>query len=431
MHEVQGAPPHEVHGASPMKWSERRRVAIRYTFALGQGHLSSFLSALSMLGLVLAIALLIVVLSVMNGFDREMRERILSLVPHVTIYSHKPMSDWRARQAEVLQHPNVLQVSAFTQFDALFMRGANIETARGIGLPVEGESSVELLASLPAEHLASFRDRQDGLLLGAGIARRLAAQPGESLTLIVPGGGLTGDTGPTRLHTVYLAGILETGTELDQGIALMHLPLASELAGLGEAVSGLRVVSDDIFSVSRIGWELVNNLPVGHYATNWMMTHGNLYAAIQLSRDLVSILLLSIIAVAAFNVVSSLVLVVFDKQDNIAILRTLGASGGDIAWIFVIQGAMIGLVGVCLGSLVGAGASQLVPSLVAGLESLLDIRFLNTDVYPVSFLPVDLLLKDVLLVGSVAFVMCLLAAIYPARRAAGLAPAMVLNQDRN
>ena len=160
------------------------------------------------------------------------------------------------------------------------------------------------------------------------------------------------------------------------------------------------------------------------------MTHGNLYAAIQLSRDLVSILLFSIIAVAAFNVVSSLVLVVFDKRGDIAILRTLGASPGDIGWIFILQGGMIGLVGVALGSLLGALGSLAVPGLVSILEGLLGMRFLNTDVYPVSFLPVDLLLQDVVLVGLVAFAMCLVAAVYPARRAAGLAPALVLNQDR-
>lgn len=414
-----------------MKWAERRRLAVRYTFAMGQGHLSSFLSSLSMLGLVLAIALLIVVLSVMNGFDREMRERILSLVPHITLYSHQPMDDWQVQRDTVQQHPGVLQVTPFTQFDALFMYGADIETARGIGLPVDETATEELLASLPAGQLQDFRSRADGLVLGIGIARRLGVAPGQVLTLIVPGGGLTGDTGPTRFQSVVLSGVLETGTELDQVAALLHLDLASQMAGLGDAVSGLRVVSNDIFSVSRIGWELVNSLPVGHYATNWMMTHGNLYAAIQLSRDLVSILLFSIIAVAAFNVVSSLVLVVFDKQDNIAILRTLGAFGGDIAWIFVIQGAMIGLVGVTLGSLFGALGSQLVPGLVATLERVLDIRFLNTDVYPVSFLPVDLLLADVLAVGGVAFAMCLVAAIYPARRAARLAPAVVLNQDRS
>ena len=160
------------------------------------------------------------------------------------------------------------------------------------------------------------------------------------------------------------------------------------------------------------------------------MTHGNLYSAIQLSRDLISILLFSIIAVAAFNVVSSLVLVVLDKQGNIAILRTLGATGGDIAWIFVLQGAMIGLVGVLLGSAAGALGSLAVPNIVSRLEQLLGMQFLNTDVYPVSFLPVDLLAKDVLIVAGVALSMCVIAAIYPARRASRMAPALILNQDR-
>lgn len=414
-----------------MKWAERRRIALRYTFAHGQGHLSTFLSSLSMLGLVLAIALLIVVLSVMNGFDREMRERILSLVPHITVASHEPMDDWQARRDEVLQHPQVQTATPFTQFDALFMSGSEIETARGIGIDVREPGSEALLASLPAAARQNFSRRKDALVLGVGIARQLGAEVGQTLTLIVPGGGLTGDTGATRFEALYLAGVLETGTELDQTVALLQLETASQLAGLEEGVSGLRLVTSDIFDVSSIGWQVVNRLPVGHYATNWMMTHGNLYAAIQLSRDLVSILLFSIIAVAAFNVVSSLVLVVFDKQDNIAILRTLGASGSDIAWIFVLQGAMIGAVGVIAGSLLGAVLSQLVPGLVAGLEGLLQIQFLNTDVYPVSFVPVDLLLRDVVVVGAVALVMCLVAAIYPARRAAGLAPALVLNQDRS
>jgi lipoprotein-releasing system permease protein len=252
---------------------------------------------------------------------------------------------------------------------------------------------------------------------------------GEQLTLIVPGANPASGARATRFETLRLSAVLDTGTELDQGAALVHLPLASRLAGLDGAVSGLRVVTAKLFEVSRIGRELMNNLSPGYYTTNWMMTHGNLYAAIQLSRDLVSILLFSIIGVAAFNVVSSLVLVVFDKQGNIAILRTLGASGGDIAWIFVLQGAMIGVVGVVLGSLLGALGALVVPGLVGWLEQLLDMRFLNTDVYPVSFLPVDLLARDVLMVGGIAFVMCVVAAIYPARRAAALAPAQVLNHD--
>ena len=406
------------------------RIARRYTFAFGRGHLSTFLSSLSMLGLVLAIGLLIIVLSVMNGFDKEMRERILGLVPHVTVYAHQPIVDWRERAQTLAQHPDVVEVTPFTQFDALFMRGTDIETARGIGLDTDDPAAMgRLLRNLSAAEITAFQQQPDGLILGVGIADRLGVAVGEQLTLIVPGANPASGARATRFETLQLTAVLDTGTELDQGAALVHLSLASRLAGLDDAVSGLRVVTGKLFEVSRIGWELMNNLPPGYYTTNWMMTHGNLYAAIQLSRDLVSILLFSIIGVAAFNVVSSLVLVVFDKQGNIAILRTLGASGGDIAWIFVLQGAMIGVVGVVLGSLLGALGSLVVPGLVGWLERLLDMRFLNTDVYPVSFLPVDLLARDVLMVGGVAFVMCVVAAIYPARRAAALAPAQVLNQD--
>ena len=414
-----------------MSGGERLNLALRYTFALGRGNLSTFLSSLSMLGLVLAISLLIVVLSVMNGFDKEMRERILSLVPHISVYSHLPIEQWRETAAIIAEHPEVREVSPFTQFDSLLMRAGKIETAAGIGLDVNDKAILRrMLESLGEEGSKAFRSRPDALVLGVGLANKLGVSKGQQLTLIVPGGGRDGGLRSARFETVYLAGLLDTGTELDQATALVPLQLASRLAGHENEVSGLRLTTGDIFDVHRIGWELTQQLPPGFYTTNWMMTHGNLYAAIQLSRDLVSILLFSIIAVAAFNVVSSLVLVVFDKRGNIAILRTLGASPRDIAWIFILQGGMIGLVGVVLGSLLGALGSIAVPGLVAGLETMLNMRFLNTDVYPVSFLPVDLLPRDIALVGITAFIMCLLASIYPARRAAAMAPAMVLNQNR-
>lgn len=414
-----------------MTGTERLRIAVRYTFAFGQGHLSAFLSSLSILGLVLAISLLIIVLSVMNGFDKEMRERILSLVPHITIYSDMPIVDWH-KNAELLKaHPDVEEVMPFAQFDALIMRGTDIETVRGIGLdPSQNGAFAPLVPYLEAQQATQFQQQEDGLILGAGVAEHLGVKVGERVNLIVPGAGRTGELGPTRFKTVQLSAILSTGTELDQSVALVHLALASDLAGLDGQVSGFRITTRELFNVQTIAWDLQRTLPPGFYSTNWMMTHGNLYSAIQLSRDLISILLFSIIAVAAFNVVSSLVLVVMDKQGNIAILRTLGATGADIAWVFVLQGAMIGLVGVVLGSVAGALGSQAVPSLVSWLEQLLGMRFLNTDVYPVSFLPIDLLLRDVMTVGGVALAMCVIAAIYPARRAAKMSPALILSQDR-
>jgi len=388
------------------------------------------LSSLSMLGLVLAISLLIIVLSVMNGFDKEMRERILALVPHITVYSAAPIVDTAKTVEQIGMHPAVEAVVPFAQFDALVTRGTDIETVRGIGLDTREAGAFDAIASyLDTGEMAQFSEQSNGLILGAGVAEHLGVAVGERLMLIVPGAGETGQTGPPQFETVQLSAILQTGTELDQTVALVHLELASKLAGLREQVSGFRVTTNQLFDVQRIGWELQDMLPPGYYSTNWMLTHGNLYAAIQLSRDMVSILLFSIIAVAAFNVVSSLVLVVMDKQGNIAILRTLGATGTDIAWIFVLQGAMIGLVGVILGSIVGILGSLAVPGLVSRLEQLLGMRFLNTDVYPVSFLPVDLLASDIFTVGGVALGMCVIAAIYPARRAARMAPAMILNQD--
>ncbi len=414
-----------------MTRTERLRIAVRYTFAFGQGHLSAFLSSLSMLGLVLAISLLIIVLSVMNGFDKEMRERILALVPHITLYSDALIGDWRNDLTRLRDHPDVVAVAAFAQFDALITRGTDIETVRGIGLDSnETDSFAPLLPYLDRADAARFCEQEDGLILGSGIAENLGVQVGERLNLIVPGSNREGQRAPTRFKTVQLSAILHTGTELDQAVALVHLAVASDLAGLHGQVSGYRVTTSQLFAVQRIASQLQESLPPGFYSTNWMMTHGNLYSAIQLSRDLISILLFSIIAVAAFNVVSSLVLVVLDKQGNIAILRTLGATGADIAWVFVLQGGMIGVVGVLFGSVLGALGSLAVPGIVSWLERLLGLRFLNTDVYPVSFLPVDLLARDVLVVGGIALGMCVIAAIYPARRAARMAPALILNQDR-
>ncbi|MEP4484937.1 MAG: lipoprotein-releasing ABC transporter permease subunit [Halioglobus sp.] len=413
-----------------MNLLETIRIARRYTFAFGRGHLSTFLSSLSMLGLILAIGLLITVLSVMNGFDKEMRERILALVPHITLYAQRENPDWASVADQVLAHPQISGVTPFVQFDGLFMHGGLIETTRGIGLePSTVATNQRLLESMSTNQAQRFGDDPEGLLLGAGIAERLGVRVGDRLTLVVPSLAQASGQGGTRFSAVTLSGILTTGTELDESAAFVHLPLASQAAGLNGGVSGLRLTTDDLFSVTRIGWELVSSLPPGYYSVHWMMTHGNLYAAIQLSRDLISILLFSIIGVAAFNVVSSLVLVVFDKRGDVAILRTLGASPGKVASVFLLQGAMIGIVGVVLGGLLGVVLSLAVPSLVAGLEAILNVRFLSTDVYPVSFLPVDIRAADVLSVGLVAFMMCVLAALYPAWRAARLAPATVLHQD--
>jgi lipoprotein-releasing system permease protein len=280
---------------------------------------------------------------------------------------------------------------------------------------------------LPAADMARFESQPRGLLLGKAMARRLGIDTGDRLTVIVPAD--SGSGSPARFERLQLSGLIDSGTELDESAAFLHLEEAARLSGIPGRVHGFRLQLRDLFQAPRVGWELVNSLPPGFYASDWTQTHGNLYAAIQLSRDMVGILLLSIIAIAAFNVVSSLVLVVIDKRSDIAILRALGASPGDINGIFLLQGLLIALLGTALGTGLGVLGSLWVTDLVAAIEQLLDFRFLNTDVYPIGYLPSDPRLSDVLAINGVAVLLCFLAALYPARRAARVPPAEALRHD--
>lgn len=234
---------------------------------------------------------------------------------------------------------------------------------------------------------------------------------------------------PARLLNFAVVGLLESGTEVDQSLALIDFAHTYERLGEPVSAQGVRVVLHDLFAASRLSWELVRTLDGPYYTTDWVRTHGNLYHAIQLSRNLVLILLVSIIAVAAFNIVASLVLIVVDKTADIAVLRSLGATPGDINRIFVIQGLLIGLLGCALGTLAGILVAPVAGDAVSGLESLLGIKFLSSDVYPISYLPVDVRWQDVLVINAAAMAMCFLAAIIPARRAALIAPADALRWE--
>ena len=394
-------------------------IALRYTLNLQGGYLSGFLSRLSMVSIVLAIGLLLVVLSVMNGFDREMREHILAVVPQLTLRSLHPIEDWERERSTIAVMPRVRGVEPFVQMEGMLLHRGRIDTAIVNGtLPRPAAESGVGQPPLPS-HFSS-----DGIVLGAALAAKLRLEVGDPVTLIT-----RSPEGTTDFAYLRLDSVLDTGTEWDHSAALLHLDTASRLAGLGGAVHGFRIGVEDVFEAASIGWQLVRDLPPGYYASDWTMTHGNLYAAIQLSRDLIGLLLLSIIAIAAFNVVSSLVLVVLDKRGDIAILRAQGATPGDIRMLFLLQGLSIAGVGILLGSVVGVAGSYWVGDLVAAIESLFEIQFLNTEVYFIDYLPADLLWSDVLGVGMVTALLCFLAALYPAHRAAGFLPAEVLRHQ--
>lgn len=404
--------------------------ATRYTFSRGgRRYLSTFLSSLSMLGLILAVALLIVVLSVMNGFDKEMRERILAMVPHVTLFASRPVKrDDKDIERAIAARPEVASYFPFVSVNGLLMREKGLETAAVIGMNSE-DVATRLESLVSPEALVRFSSNPRSILLGEGLAKAAKLQVDDRFSLIVPPPGGVRSRQSPRFEPLTVAGIVRSGTELDESAAFVHLATGSHMAGLDGKVIGYQLFLNDVFSAPEQGWRIAERLPQPFHAVDWTRTHGNLYSAIHLSRTLVTLLLLSVIAVAAFNVVSSLVLVVFDKQRDIAILRTMGAQGSVLAWVFVLQGALIGLVGVVIGSLLGMALSLSLPSAVAWFEQLFDMRLLSTDVYPVSFLPSQLKMTNVMLISGIAWLMCVLSALYPARRAARLAPAIILHQE--
>jgi len=401
-----------------MPWAERLNFALRQIIDRGRG-LSGFLSKLSALGLILAVAVLLAVLSVMNGFEREMRDRILGLVPHVTVRGFTDLESWRGHQQKLAAMPEVTRSSLFAERDVLAVRGTRVHAARLLGLSEEAFSIWQPMITPPINSLP------DGdILLGRALAERLGVDRGHRLQLIVPAANNRDTT--ANIQVVTVSGVIYSGTELDEGLMIGSFGFAASLESEEGTASGIALQLEDLFSAPRLRWTLAGVLPPTLYVTDWTGSHGNLYTAIQLSRDLITLLLLSIIAVAAFNVVSSLVLVVTDRRGSIAMLRALGASGADISWIFLLQGGLIGVIGASAGLFLGVLLAEATPYLAAGLEWLLDVKLLNTDVYPLSFLPVDVRWSDAVKLWCAAVLLCLVAAIVPARRAAKLPVAQIL-----
>jgi lipoprotein-releasing system permease protein len=411
-------------------------IGFRYAGTKRNNQLVSFISRVSMLGMAVGVALLILVLSVMNGFDREMRTKILGLVPQINVLSYGQSAEpneWQEIQNSVLEHPEVKAIAPFVQLNAMLLRGTDVEGVLVYGIDPVREKNVSIINNyVSTEALDSLSDKQDALgssiLLGAALADRLHIKKGQSINLMVPQEGVGGRISP-RFVRLKVAGVFATGTELDQSVALISLNRALSLFPVDQRKQGLRVTLYDTFAAPRVAWELNQSLPYGYTTRDWTRTHGNLYSAIQLSKQLVGLMLLTIIAVAAFNVVSALVMIVTDKRGDIAILRTAGASPMGIMAVFMLQGTLIALMGTLAGTVVGVLLSLSITEVVASLEALLHIQFLNSDVYPIDYLPADLRLEDVLLVCGSAFIISVISTIYPAWRAARVLPAEALRYD--
>ena len=408
-------------------------IGTRYTRAKRRNHFVSFISLTSMIGLALGVVVMIVVLSVMNGFDHEMRTRVLGMVPHATIVGDQPISDWQTLAAQVRQNPKVEAVAPFTQMQGLLTNDGNVQKVLLNAIDPAQEHNVSIIDQFMQQgQLDSLTPGSFGIIIGDKAAKKLGVAIGDKLTFVAPEVTVTPAGMFPRMKRFTVQGIFHVGAgEIDGYLGITNLQdLARLQRWKPDQVQGLRLKFDDLFEAPRTAWEIAQQLGESqYYARDWTRTHGNLYQAIRMEKAMIGLLLLLIVAVAAFNIISTLVMVVNDKKGDIAILRTLGATPGTIMATFMVQGTVIGVVGTAIGAVVGMLAALNVSAAISALEGLIGHKFLNADVYFIDYLPSQLQAQDVLMVCGAALVLSFLATLYPAWRAARTQPAQALRYE--
>ena len=406
-------------------------IGLRYTRAQPRegaaNRFISFIALISMAGLALGVAALIVVLSVMNGFQKELRERILGVVSHVQVSSDSgELADWSKVLQGVAQHPRVKAAAPYVQAQGMLSFDGQV---RGI-LPETEDKVADFARYMKSGKLTQLLPGEFGIVLGSELARALRATTGDKVTLLAPQGLVTPAAILPRVKQFRVVGIFEAGMfEFDSGLALIHMSDAQKLYRMDERVSGVRLKVDDLFAAPRIGRELLRFLPMDAWVSDWTRSHANFFRAVEIEKRMMFLILLLIVAVAAFNIVSTLVMAVTDKRADIAILRTLGASPQSIMAIFIVQGTLIGMVGLATGIAGGVALALNIDVVVPALERLLGLQFLAKDVYYISELPSDLHWSDVGTIGVVSFVLTLLATLYPSWRASRTQPAEALRYE--
>ena len=407
-------------------------IGLRYTRAKRRNHFISFISLISMLGIALGVMALITVLSVMNGFEKELRLRILGVVSHVTVSAGQAgLQDWRGIMATVDGAQDVIGAAPYIHAEGMLSHDAAVAGTiiRGI-LPQDERQVSNLAAKMRLGKLADLETGRFGIILGKDLALALGVSVGDKVTLITPQASVTPVGVLPRLKRFTVIGVFEVGMyEYDSALALIHLEDAARLFRMGDRVSGVRLRLDDMFKAPQVARRLARALPPGYRVNDWTRQHVNFFRAVRMEKTVMFIILLLIVAVAAFNLVSTLVMMVTDKHSDIAILRTLGTSPASIMMIFIVQGGIIGVVGTLLGMIGGVALAQNIDTVVPAIEHLFHIRFLAPDVYYISELPSDMRWGDVFRIGAIALTLCLMATLYPAWRAARMQPAEALRYE--
>jgi lipoprotein-releasing system permease protein len=407
-------------------------VGLRYTRAKRRNHFISFISFSSMLGIALGVTALITVLSVMNGFEKELRERILGMASHATISRLSgSLVGWTDVATAVRTHPRVIGVAPFVHGEAMLTHGRYVHGALVQGVLPEREHEVSDIDDyMVAGRLASLRPGEFNVLLGSGLARALGVGLGDKVTLVAPQATSTPAGILPRLRRFTVTGIFEVKhAQYDTSLAVVHIRDGARLFRLGEGVSGVRLKLDDMFLAPSVSRQLAAELKGIYWVRDWTQHHANFFRALKTEKTVMFVILTLIVAVAAFNIVSALIMVVTDKESDIAILRTLGVTPASVMMIFIVQGTLIGVVGTLLGMLGGITLAGNVETLVPAIESVFDTKFLSPDIYYISDVPSDMRWSDVSIISVVAFFMSILATIYPAWRASRTQPAEALRYE--
>ena len=407
-------------------------VGLRYTRARQRTRFISVISLISVVGIALGMTVLITVLSVFNGFQREVRTRMLSAVAHVQVTGiGESLRDWQGVAATALKHPHVKAVAPYVSAQGLLTSGGNVRGAvlRGIDPAAEGKVS-EISVHMRSGRLESLRSGEYNVVLGAPLARALGVLVGDRVVLVAPQGQVTPAGILPRLRQFTVSGTFEVGHyEIDSGMAVVHIADAQRLYRMEDEVSGVRLKLDDLFLARQVARELQAQLPPDVAVSDWSRFNATYFRAVELEKRMMSLLLFFIIAIAAFNMVSSLYMMVKEKNADIAILRTMGASPREVMGIFMVQGTLIGAIGVACGIVFGILGALNVDSIIGLIEQVFRIKFMPQDVYQIADLPSELQAADVVLTAVVAFTLSVLATIYPSWRAAKVNPAEALRYE--
>ncbi|OIR10679.1 lipoprotein-releasing system transmembrane protein LolE [mine drainage metagenome] len=407
-------------------------IGLRYTRAKRRNHFISFISMISMLGIGLGVMALIVVLSVMNGFQKEIRARILGVTPHLQVMSDSgQLDDWQHTLDIVAGHPEVRAAAPYVSGQGMVSLNDNVQgvMVRGI-LPDAEQRLTGLGDKMKHGSLNDLRAGEFNIVLGVDLARSLGAHVGDSVLLITPQGQITPAGMLPRLKQFHVAGIFEIGmAPYDNALALIRLEDAQKLYRMGSSVSGISGSLNNLDLAPRVAFELEGKLPKDTYATDWTRQNANYFSVVAMEKKMMFIILSLIVLVAAFNIVSTLVMAVTDKQADIAILRTLGASPNSIMKIFMVQGMLIGLIGMASGVIGGVLIALNIGTIVPFIEHLFGVQFLSKEFYYISELPSDLQRGDVIVVAGMSFLISLFATLYPSWRASKVQPAEALRYE--